>query len=154
MCLGRKFVVHGGRFQHGSATIAVGFENTSFGEYQPRHFLGRLLSFSWTTKITLGNVSPKAPICNTLFPHMALVLIALGSNLGNRIAHLQAARDLLKNLGAPGTFEQSPVYQTTPVLCPDECWKSPTRACCIGDSCSNHSAKSRLNSDFPAIMLP
>jgi 2-amino-4-hydroxy-6-hydroxymethyldihydropteridine diphosphokinase len=51
---------------------------------------------------------------------MALVLIALGSNLGNRIAHLQAARDLLKNLGVPGTFEQSPVYQTTPVLCPDE----------------------------------
>ena len=38
-----------GRFQHGSATIAVGFENTSFGEYQPRHFLGRLLSFSWTS---------------------------------------------------------------------------------------------------------
>ena len=37
------------RFQHGSATIAVGFENTSFGEYQPRHFLGRLLSFSWTS---------------------------------------------------------------------------------------------------------
>lgn len=51
---------------------------------------------------------------------MPLVLIALGSNLGNRIAHLQAARDLLKNLRVAGTFEQSPVYQTTPVLCPDE----------------------------------
>lgn len=50
-------------------------------------------------------------------PH---VLIALGSNLGNRIAHLQAARDLLKNLSVAGSFEQSPVYQTTPVLCPDD----------------------------------
>lgn len=50
---------------------------------------------------------------------MALVFIALGSNLGNRLANLQCARDLLKKIAVPGSFAQSPVYQTTPVLCPD-----------------------------------
>ena len=31
-------------------------------------------------------------------------------------------------------------------------WKSLILACCIGDSCSNPSAKLRQNSDFQAIM--
>ncbi len=47
------------------------------------------------------------------------VTIALGSNLGNRLLHLQEARDLLKNIAAPGEFFQSPVYQTAPHLCPE-----------------------------------
>ena len=47
------------------------------------------------------------------------VTIALGSNLGNRLLHLQQARDLLKNIAAPGDFLQSPVYQTAPHLCPE-----------------------------------
>jgi len=51
---------------------------------------------------------------------MARSTIALGSNLGNRLAHLQKARDCLKTLARPGTFLQSPVYQTTPVQCPDQ----------------------------------
>lgn len=50
---------------------------------------------------------------------MPLVLIALGSNLGNRLSHLKSARDLLRNLAVAGSFEQSPIYQTTPVQCPD-----------------------------------
>lgn len=46
--------------------------------------------------------------------------IALGSNLGNRLHHLQAARDLLKKLAPEGSdFLQSPIYQTAPVACPD-----------------------------------
>ncbi|BCU77817.1 2-amino-4-hydroxy-6-hydroxymethyldihydropteridine diphosphokinase [Luteolibacter sp. LG18] len=46
--------------------------------------------------------------------------IALGSNLGRKLAHLQIARDLLKNIAVPGTaIRQAPVYQTEPVLCPD-----------------------------------
>jgi len=46
--------------------------------------------------------------------------IALGSNLGNRLHHLQAARDLLKKLAPKGSeFLQSPIYQTAPVACPD-----------------------------------
>jgi len=51
---------------------------------------------------------------------MARSTIALGSNLGNRLAHLQKARDCLKTLARPGTFLQSPVYQTTPLQCPDQ----------------------------------
>jgi len=46
--------------------------------------------------------------------------IALGSNLGRKLAHLQIARDLLKNIAVPGTlFRQAPIYQTEPVQCPD-----------------------------------
>ena len=45
--------------------------------------------------------------------------IALGSNLGNRLKHLQQARDLLAKLAVPGSFRQAPVYQTEPVACPD-----------------------------------
>lgn len=47
--------------------------------------------------------------------------IALGSNLGNRLHHLQAARDLLKKLASDGSkLLQSPIYQTAPVSCPDD----------------------------------
>lgn len=46
--------------------------------------------------------------------------IALGSNLGNRLRHLQEARDLLKNVAVPGSLIQAPVFQTEPVDCPDD----------------------------------
>ena len=39
------------RFQPGSATLACGAVNASLGVFQPRHFLGRLLSFSYTSQI-------------------------------------------------------------------------------------------------------
>jgi hypothetical protein len=39
------------RFQPGSATLACGVENASLGVFQPRHFLERLLSFSYTSQI-------------------------------------------------------------------------------------------------------
>ncbi|WP_193213962.1 2-amino-4-hydroxy-6-hydroxymethyldihydropteridine diphosphokinase [Luteolibacter marinus] len=44
--------------------------------------------------------------------------IALGSNLGNRLRHLQDARDLLRKIATPGSLIQAPVYQTAPVACP------------------------------------
>ncbi|MBK1826955.1 2-amino-4-hydroxy-6-hydroxymethyldihydropteridine diphosphokinase [Haloferula rosea] len=47
--------------------------------------------------------------------------IALGSNLGDRLAHLQAARDRLQQLALPGdAFLQASIYQTAPVACPDD----------------------------------
>ncbi len=46
------------------------------------------------------------------------VAIALGSNVGNRLKHLQDARDLLKKIAVPGSLLQAPVYQTEPVDCP------------------------------------
>lgn len=46
--------------------------------------------------------------------------IALGSNLGNRLAHLQHARDLLRQLVPEDTiYTQAPVYQSEPVDCPE-----------------------------------
>ena len=45
--------------------------------------------------------------------------IALGSNLGNRLKHLQTARDLIKRFAPDEPFLQSAVYQTSPVHCPD-----------------------------------
>jgi 2-amino-4-hydroxy-6-hydroxymethyldihydropteridine diphosphokinase len=46
--------------------------------------------------------------------------IALGSNVGDRLRHLQQARDALSALAQPGeTLLQAPVYQTAPVACPD-----------------------------------
>ena len=46
--------------------------------------------------------------------------IALGSNLGPRLANLQAAREWLSRLSRPGTaLLQAPVYQTSPLACPD-----------------------------------
>lgn len=44
--------------------------------------------------------------------------VALGSNLGDRLKHLQAARDLLTRLALPDTLRQASVYQTEPVACP------------------------------------
>ena len=45
--------------------------------------------------------------------------IALGSNLGNRLAHLQAAVRMLHEIAAPGEpLLIAPVYQTAPHLCP------------------------------------
>jgi 2-amino-4-hydroxy-6-hydroxymethyldihydropteridine diphosphokinase len=47
--------------------------------------------------------------------------IALGTNVGNRLANLREARDLLVNLMPPGTdFKQSSIYQSEPVNCPAE----------------------------------
>lgn len=45
--------------------------------------------------------------------------LALGSNLGRRLVHLQEARELLKNIAVSGEpLLQAPVYQTEPVRCP------------------------------------
>lgn len=45
--------------------------------------------------------------------------IALGSNLGDRLAHLRAAMDLLREISAPGEpVLTAPVYQTEPRFCP------------------------------------
>ncbi len=44
--------------------------------------------------------------------------LALGSNLGNRLAHLRDARDRLRQL-SKGPLLQAPIYQTAPVACPD-----------------------------------
>lgn len=44
--------------------------------------------------------------------------LALGSNLGRRLVHLQEARELLKNIAVAGEpLLQAPVYQTEPVHC-------------------------------------
>ncbi len=49
------------------------------------------------------------------------VALALGSNLGNRLANLQKARDMLRKLSPEGsTYLQAPIYQSEPVLCPDD----------------------------------
>jgi len=49
------------------------------------------------------------------------VAIALGSNLGNRLAHLKTARDMLRNLMPEDTaYLQAAVYQSEPVDCPDD----------------------------------
>lgn len=49
---------------------------------------------------------------------MPRVGIALGSNLGDRLKNLQAARDLLQSIAADGPVLQAPVYLTEPVHCP------------------------------------
>lgn len=50
---------------------------------------------------------------------MPRVGIALGSNLGDRLANLQTARDLLKKMASPDEpFLAAPIYQTEPMLCP------------------------------------
>ena len=45
--------------------------------------------------------------------------IALGSNIEDRVAHLEHARRLLLDLheGATATFRSSPIYETAPVDC-------------------------------------
>lgn len=47
--------------------------------------------------------------------------IALGTNLGNRLANLREARDMLVKLMPPGTnYLQSGIYQSDPVDCPPD----------------------------------
>jgi 2-amino-4-hydroxy-6-hydroxymethyldihydropteridine diphosphokinase len=49
-----------------------------------------------------------------------VVVIALGSNLGDRLAHLQAAVDTLAGVAGISVTAVSPVYQTDPVGGPDQ----------------------------------
>lgn len=50
---------------------------------------------------------------------MPRVGIALGSNLGDRLANLKAACDCLREIAVPGApFLLAPVYQTEPLACP------------------------------------
>jgi 2-amino-4-hydroxy-6-hydroxymethyldihydropteridine diphosphokinase len=50
---------------------------------------------------------------------MPRVGIALGSNLGDRLANLMAAAELLREIAIPGAvFLQAPIYQTEPLACP------------------------------------
>jgi 2-amino-4-hydroxy-6-hydroxymethyldihydropteridine diphosphokinase len=50
---------------------------------------------------------------------MPRVGIALGSNLGDRLAHLHAAREALREIATPcGPFLQAAIYQTEPLWCP------------------------------------
>ena len=44
--------------------------------------------------------------------------LALGSNLGNRLRHLQDARDMLRRIAVPDSLKQASIYQTEPVDCP------------------------------------
>lgn len=44
--------------------------------------------------------------------------IALGSNLGDRMAHLAAALEGLRGMAAAGAVEVAPVYRTEPRFCP------------------------------------
>jgi 2-amino-4-hydroxy-6-hydroxymethyldihydropteridine diphosphokinase len=45
--------------------------------------------------------------------------LALGSNLGDRLAHLREARELLRQVAVPSAPSlQAPIYQTEPVGCP------------------------------------
>lgn len=53
-------------------------------------------------------------------PRPERAAIALGSNLGDRLATLQTARDRLRERAAPGAaFLQSSIYRTEPVGCPE-----------------------------------
>lgn len=52
---------------------------------------------------------------------MPRVGIALGSNLGDRLANLMAAAELLREIAIPGAvFLQAPIYQTEPLACPPD----------------------------------
>jgi len=52
---------------------------------------------------------------------LKLAALSLGSNLGDRLHHLQMARDRLRTLAASShPFLQSPVYQTSPIHCPPD----------------------------------
>ena len=47
--------------------------------------------------------------------------LALGSNLGDRLANIRKARDLLVNLSPSGvTYDQAPLYQSEPVACQED----------------------------------
>lgn len=50
---------------------------------------------------------------------MPRVGIALGSNLGDRLANIEAARARLREIATPGeSFLEAEIYQTDPLLCP------------------------------------
>ena len=50
---------------------------------------------------------------------MSRIGIALGSNLGDRLANLESARKALREIATPGApFLQAANYQTEPLLCP------------------------------------
>ncbi len=50
---------------------------------------------------------------------MPRVGIAMGSNLGDRLANLRAAHDCLLEIATPGAlFLSASIYQTEPLLCP------------------------------------
>lgn len=52
---------------------------------------------------------------------MPRVGIALGSNLGDRSANLEAARECLREIAVPGEpFLEASTYQTEPMNCPPE----------------------------------
>lgn len=72
---------------------------------------------------SLGRFSFRVPgftLPSSANPMHQLVIIALGSNLGDRLARLQEACTALRNVAVPGTWRQSSVYQTEPVACPDD----------------------------------
>lgn len=50
---------------------------------------------------------------------MPRVGLSLGSNLGDRLAHLRAALDRLKDIGSGSHRLVSSIYETEPVDCPD-----------------------------------
>ncbi len=50
-------------------------------------------------------------------PPMALVGISLGSNLGDRLAHLRNARERLRELAITPITRISPIFETEPVDC-------------------------------------
>lgn len=47
------------------------------------------------------------------------VALSLGANLGNRLSHMRIARDKLKSISVGSYCEQSPIYQSSPVDCPE-----------------------------------
>jgi 2-amino-4-hydroxy-6-hydroxymethyldihydropteridine diphosphokinase len=52
---------------------------------------------------------------------MARAGIALGSNLGDRLANLRAAIGILREIATPGEpFLTAPIYQTAPRFCPPD----------------------------------
>ena len=52
---------------------------------------------------------------------MPRVGIALGTNLGDRLANIQAARSCLRKIATQGEpFLEAAIYQTEPVLCPPD----------------------------------
>jgi 2-amino-4-hydroxy-6-hydroxymethyldihydropteridine diphosphokinase len=52
---------------------------------------------------------------------MARAGIALGSNLGDRLANLRAAIGILRQIATPGEpFLTAPIYQTAPRFCPPD----------------------------------
>lgn len=68
--------------------------------------------------------------------------IALGSNLGDRLAHLQAARDRLRHIAVEDEdFQQAAIYQTAPVACPDD---SPDFLNTVVEICFDGSASELL----------